>query len=176
MNKGTGTRILVSPEDRKAQRVANTWLSDLDLLGKDLNLRVKDVGSHQTEIQLLGLVSVNEHTYLNTIVTLLYSYDTLVAVSKLQSSVTGDATNYPTDEWPIPIKFYKVRLGEWNQTRTTSKHIRQFLERQVDITSHWEHPNDRDWIEREAKKRTIEIPIDFAAALTSVQIVGLKWN
>lgn len=173
MNKGTETI-------KGQQRVANTWLSDLDLLGKDLNLRVKDVGSHQTEIQLLGLVSVMEHTYLNPIVTLLYSYDTLVAVSKLQSSVTGDATNYPNDEWPIPIKFYKVKLDEWNQTRTTSKHIRQFLERQLDITSHWENPspthNDRDWIEREAKKRTIEIPIDFAAALTTIQSVGLKWN
>jgi hypothetical protein len=169
MNKTTrGTEV--------QQRVANTWLSGLDLLGKDLNLRIKDVGSHQTEIQLLGLVTVMDHTYLNTMVTLLYSYDTLVAVSKLQSSVTGEAVNYPTDEWPIPIRFYKVKLSEHHETRTTSKHIRQFLERQLDITSHWEHPDDRDWLEREAKKLTIEIPIDFAAAITTIQIVGLKWN
>ena len=170
MNKGTETI-------KGQQRVANTFLSGLDLLGKDLNLRIKDVGSHQTEIQLLGLVSVyGGHTYLNTIVTLLYSYDTLVAVSKLQSSVTGEAVNYPTDEWPIPIKFYKVELDKYNQTRTTSKHIRQFLERQLEITSYWENPSDRDWLEREAKKLTIEIPIDFAAAITTIQIEGLKWN
>ena len=169
MNKGTETI-------KGQQRVANTWLSELDLLGKDLNLRIKDVGSHQTEIDLVGLVPTEQGSKLTTLITLLYSYDTLVAISKLQSSVTGYLVNYPTEDWPIPIRFYKVKLDEWNQTRTTSKHIRQFLERQLEITSYWENPSDRDWLEREAKKLTIEIPIDFAAAITTIQIEGLKWN
>ena len=113
MNKtATGTEV--------QQRVANTFLSGLDLLGKEINLKIKDVGSHQTEIDLVGLVPTEQGSKLTTLVTLLYSYDTLVAISKLHSSVTGDALNYPTDEWPIPIKFYKIELSEYHETRTTS--------------------------------------------------------
>jgi hypothetical protein len=169
MNKtATGTEV--------QQRVANTFLSGLDLLGKEINLKIKDVGSHQTEIDLVGLVPTEQGSKLTTLVTLLYSYDTLVAISKLHSSVTGDALNYPTDEWPIPIKFYKIELSEYHETRTTSKHIRMFLERQVYESSNWEKRTDREWIEREAKLATVKIPIDYAAAITRFEIVGLKWN
>ena len=171
---------LNNPDIKKPDRVANTFLKSIGVLGRDLKLRIRDVGNHQTELELIEIV-FGAPVALNTVITLLYSYDTLVAVSKLQKSITGDDVNYPTDDWPIPIKFYKVKLSEWHGTRTTSKHIRQFLERQLDIVQDGyrkaqiiQAQDDRDWLAREAKKLTIEIPIDYAAALTTIEIAGFR--